>query len=385
MLYNEFLDVCVKDYLKNIHRYDFHMGNSSLYKMKHTKEKLEKLRNVFKGKQTLLIVMQNTPDPDAIASACGLRELALHLGDIHCTLAYGQTIGRAENHELIHYLSLHFHPFDEIDIQQYDLIALVDTQPGTGNNPLPVNVSSHIVIDHHPMRRMSRVVPFTDVRSNYGATSTILWEYLSEAQIALDISLATALLYGISSDTQDLGRDTYEADIRAVEHLYPLANKRMLAQIQRGRVPSDYYQMLNTALTHTMLYDYCAISNLGEISNPDMISEVADLLLRHEDVNWTLCFGFQADKALLSIRTQDPKRRADEVVRRIVSHLGTGGGHASMAGGQIPLHPNRPIEIEKQNLEKKIHERFLQILKIRRRRGKSLVHTNTPNHQKQNQ
>jgi nanoRNase/pAp phosphatase (c-di-AMP/oligoRNAs hydrolase) len=352
--------------------------------MKRTKEKLKKLQHVINSNHTILILMQNTPDPDAVASACALREVAHHLGDIHCTLAYGQTVGRAETRELIHYVGLHFHRFGEIEHQQFDLIALVDTQPGTGNNPLPIDIPTHIVIDHHPIHRVTRTVPFTDIRSHYGAASTILWEYLSEAQISIDIPLATALLYGIRSDTQDLERDTQEADIRAIESLYPLANKRMLGQIQRGQVPGDYYQILVTALTHTTIYGSCAISNLGEMSNPDMVGEVADLLLRHEKLDWTLCFGFYAGKTLLSLRTQDTKRRANEVVRRVVSRLGTGGGHASMAGGQIPLSSTRPTEIEKSNLEKKIRNRFLQALKIRCRRGFPLVHTNKLAHQKQN-
>ena len=180
-------------------------------------------------------------------------------------------------------------------------------------------------------------------------------------------------MYGIRSDTQDLERDAHEADIRAIESLYLLANKRMLGQIQRGQVPGDYYQMLTTALNNTKLYGHCAISNLGDISNPDMIGEVADLLLRHADVKWTLCFGFYAGETLLSIRTQDTKSRADEVIRQVVSRLGTGGGRASMAGGQIPLNPNRPIEAEKRNLEKKIDERFLQALRMKRRKGTPLL------------
>jgi nanoRNase/pAp phosphatase (c-di-AMP/oligoRNAs hydrolase) len=250
---------------------------------------------------------------------------------------------------------------------------LVDTQPGTGNNPLSVEVLPDIVIDHHPIRRATRKVTFTDVRSNYGATSTILWEYLSEAQIAPNLRLATALLYGIRSDTQDLGRESSKADVEAMEALYPLANKRMLSQIQRGRVPSAYYQMLATALANTTIYGTFAISDLREVENPDMIGEVADLLLRHEKVNWTLCYGVHAGRMLLSLRTQDTQHDAGEVMRRIVYRIGTGGGHASMAGGQISLRPQGDGEPDRARLKRLIRERLVRAIRVTRRRGTQLV------------
>ena len=41
------------------------------------------------------------------------------------------------------------------------------------------------------------MVPFTDIRSGYGATSTILTEYLEACEADVSQRLATALLYGI--------------------------------------------------------------------------------------------------------------------------------------------------------------------------------------------
>lgn len=358
-------------------------------KIHRTKDKLAKITNMLQAGGTLLVVMQDNPDPDAIASAAALRELANSTANVSCLLAYGDSIGRAENRELAHYLGLKFHRFSEVKRQQYDRVALVDTQPGTGNNPLPAGFLPYIVIDHHPVRRATRSVPFTDIRRHYGAASTILWEYLSAAQIVPEMPLATALLYGIRSDTQDQARESTKADIEAMEVLYPLANKRMLGQIQRGRVPATYYQMLATALARSTIYGHCIISDLGDVDNPDMIGEVADLLLRHEKVNWTLCYGFHGGRdpvtrlsspkssreprILLSLRTQDTRRQANDIMRRIVHRIGTGGGHASMAGGQIFLHQGRDRQAERARLERLIRERLLRALRATHRRATQLV------------
>jgi nanoRNase/pAp phosphatase (c-di-AMP/oligoRNAs hydrolase) len=338
-----------------------------------TRDKLKKLKSLWARGESLLIVMQNNPDPDAIAAACALRELANKTAGLSCRLAYGGTIGRAENRELVQYLGLGFYHFHKINHQKSDLIAMVDTQPAAGNNPLPAGVEPDIIIDHHPAIEASKNVTFTDIRENYGATSTILWEYLSQAQIAPEMPLATALLYGIRSDTQDLGREATQADIDAIESLYPLANKRMLSQIQQGQVPSAYYQMLSAALNNTKQYGHCLICNIGEIDNPDMIGEVADLLLRHEDVDWVMCYCLFDNQMLISFRTQDNSLSAGEVARKVVDKLGSGGGHDRMAGGQIQLKQGQFSKFHRNKLSRLIQNRFLKTIRIRTRKARPLV------------
>jgi nanoRNase/pAp phosphatase (c-di-AMP/oligoRNAs hydrolase) len=338
-----------------------------------TKNKLRKLKGILQNNSTLLIVMQDNPDPDAIAASSALKELVNKTTDISCQLAYGGTIGRAENRELASYLGFNFHPFENVDPLNFDLLALLDTQPGTGNNPLSAEFLPDIVIDHHPIRPVTRSVTFTDIRKSYGSTSTIMWEYLSAAKITPEIPIATALLYGIRSDTQDLGREAIKADINAMEALYPMANKRMLSQIQRGRVPSAYFQMLSTALANTRIYGRCSICNIGNIDNADMIGEVADLLLRHEEIDWILCYGFFNERLLISLRTKDKTFQAGDVISRIVRGIGTGGGHASMAGGQIPLRKGKKVTFERNYLKRLIRERFLKVLRVKNKRGQTVV------------
>jgi len=250
---------------------------------------------------------------------------------------------------------------------------MVDTQPGTGNNSLPLSIEPDIVIDHHTIRPQTRTVTFTDIRSNYGATSTILVEYLIEAGITPDTPLATALLYGIRSDTQDLGREASRFDIEAIEFLYPYANKRMLGVIQRGKVPRVYYQMLADALRNARVQGPAIVTDLGEIDNPDMIAEVADLLLREDETTWTMCTGFWKDKLLISIRTSEESNLAEKVIRRIVARRGTGGGHLTYAGGQIPLMSG--TKAVREELVQDIQQRFLAAISAQDAEGARLVKT----------
>ena len=93
------------------------------------------------------------------------------------------------------------------------------------------------MIDHHPDWGTIGAVPFVDLRANYGATSTIVTEYLEAAEVPLEPRIATALFYGIASETQHLGRETYATDILASQYLYPYVNKRLLSSYREPSPP----------------------------------------------------------------------------------------------------------------------------------------------------
>ena len=325
---------------------------------KKTRLKFPVLAGLLKDKSSLLIVMQDNPDPDSIAAAVALRRLANAVAGLKCSITHGGTVGRSENRALVQYLNLNMLQCGQVKFEQYDLIAIVDTQPGTGNNCLPQDTMPQIVFDHHPFRSTTRLCEFYDVRREYGATSTILLEYFQQAELVPDVPIATALLYAIRSDTQDLGREATQADIRAIELLFPIANKRMLSEIQRGSVPKEYFRMLSEALQNARVYGQSIVTHIGQINNPDMIGEVADLFLREDETNWTMCTGFFEGKLLISIRTSQEENRADKAVKFIVVRKGTGGGHLTYAGGQVPL--KKDSESERRKLKKFIENKFLQ-------------------------
>jgi len=338
---------------------------------KKTRLKYPKLVKLLQNKTSLLIVMQDNPDPDSIAAAVALRKFANTVAGLKCSIAHGGTVGRGENRALVQYLSLNLLQCSQIKFKQYDLIAIVDTQPGTGNNSLPKETVPNIVFDHHPFKNTTRLCEFYDVRRKYGATSTILLEYFSKADLVPDMTLATAMLYAIRSDTQDLGREATQTDIKAFDFLYPLANKRMLSEIQRGSVPKEYFRMLSEALQNARVYGNAIITNIGQINNPDMIGEVADLFLREDETHWTMCTGYFEGRLLISIRTSQEQNRADKAIKRIVARRGTGGGHLTYAGGQIPL--KNDTESGRRKLKKHIEKKFLRAAGISQARPSKLV------------
>lgn len=299
--------------------------------------------------------MQDNPDPDAIASALAIREIIHEKLRKRAVIGYGGTFGRAENRAMVHALSIEARPIATEDVAKYKTIILVDTQPKSGNNILPSAREADIVIDHHMMRKKAKwSAALADVRTEYGAASTIVYEYLVAAGITPAARLATALFYGIQSDTQELGRETSPADIQAFQELFLAADKTLLARIRRAPLDAEYFCQLRDALERSQIADGVVFTSLPTSNNPDIYAELADLLLRLESVRCSVCFGPSGDTIQISARSVDARSNTADRMSKVVDGLGTGGGHATMAGGQVPLkgEPGRRMQLVQQRIIK---------------------------------
>lgn len=283
----------------------------------------------------LIILPHDNPDPDALASAATLRYIAKELAGREATIGLGGFVGRAENSAMVRYLNIPLVPVAELPLDATSVVALVDTQPGRQNNSLPRGVPASIVIDHHP-QYAAMDAAFSDMRDGYGATSTILTEYLMDPRLPMEPKIATALFFGIMAETQDLGREASAPDMAATHFLYPHTNKRRLAKIENARVPREYFAAFRQAIDAAMIYDRAVLSILGDLRYPDMVAEMADFLLRLEGIEWSAAIGRHREFLYVSLRTTHRDVNAGDLLQRV---LGSdhAGGHDMIAGGRVAL------------------------------------------------
>ncbi|HKJ04902.1 MAG TPA: DHH family phosphoesterase [Geopsychrobacteraceae bacterium] len=325
----------------------------------------------MRGRGRILIVTHDNPDPDAIAAAVALRHLLLVQTGQDAVVTFGGIIGRSENRLMVEELEIDLKPISTLDLEQFDIVCMVDTQPGTGNNSYPVGKPVHLVIDHHAPRAELQQVIWVDVREEYGAAATILYEYLCSQNIRLNTRLATSLYYAIKSETQDLGREWSKADREAYLKLLPISNNRILFRITHPPVPGNYFTTFNRAMKNARIYDYVLVFNLFEIDNPDIVAELADFMLRHEGVMHVMGLGWYDGAEVVSLRTLDPEIRLGQVVQKIFHDMGTSGGHGMTAGGQIrPMSSAKSAQVE---LEQLLTSRFLDIVGLKPTLGEPLV------------
>ena len=322
------------------------------------------------------MMCHNNPDPDTIASAAALKNIFAQTLRCKAVIGYDGIVGRAENRELVRRLKIDMIHITELSFSDFSVIALVDSQPHTGNNAIPRKVLPHIVIDHHPLRRDTARCAFYDIRPRYGSSSTILTEYLQELDLKIDRRLATALYYGLKTDTNGLSRSFMKVDLDAFNYLFPKIAPRTLAGIENPSVPKSYYLKFAGAIAHSVQYADAIISYMGNLNNPDITGEMADFLLRMENIRWTLCMGEFKDDLMLSVRTSRRGWMAGKIALRIVKGLGTGGGHEKAAGGRISLRGLKPEG--RAQITQKVTDRFLKTLGIQDREGKPLIAASPP-------
>jgi nanoRNase/pAp phosphatase (c-di-AMP/oligoRNAs hydrolase) len=321
--------------------------------------KLKELLEALSGSRSLLILTHDNPDPDGVSAASCLRYIVSKKLGIMPRIGYGGVVGRAENRAMLRLLKIHTTKLTESAIRRHKSVILIDTQPMTGNNSLPGNVKALGVIDHHPQRRSTKA-PFLDIRPNYGASATLLTEYLFASGLDIPTNLATALFYGIASETQDLGREVSEADKKAYLALSPKTNWRLLSRIRRPHLEKGHFVYLARAIRNALGYKHATATNLGKVEYADIVAEVAELLIMLRRITWCLCTGRYKDTILISLRTSRVKGRAGKLARRVVGSTGTAGGHDMIAGGQVDC--TGKTEAERDQMERKLIESFLRLM-----------------------
>ena len=321
--------------------------------------RVERVRRHLAPADRLLIMMQDDPDPDAIASALALKVL-LGRSKAAATIATFGTITRPENRAMLRVLEIEVEQIKPRAVGDYDIVAMVDTQPSFFEEAFG---EVDLVIDHHPEEVPARA-RLKDIRPAYGATSTILTEYLRAVDVRLTQRLATALLYGISADTLHLERGATRADRNAFTFLHAHANHSALRRIERPELSNAALDVLAAGLARRRIEAGVVFVHLGPVGYPELIAQFADLFLQVEGAEWSVVSGIVEGDLHVSVRNVGYIRAAGDVVRGAFGALGSAGGHRSMAKAVIPLRDWRRQagDTSDDALARGIAQRFLRAL-----------------------
>ncbi len=299
------------------------------------------LRTLLDPREKVGILLQPDPDPDGIACGFALRAILGRKRTTAPLISFGP-VERPENKALVEALGLEVRVITPDELDEFDGLVLVDVQPNVFGENAPARVRSvDAVIDHHPERSGYDTV-IKDIRPSYGATASILTEYIRAVEMEASTGLMTGLLYGIKSDTQYLGRQTSKRDMMSFAYLHAYHSPALLQRIERPALPIDGLRALGRALSRTEVRDGIHVLVLGRVRE-DVIPQVADMALQAEGAEWAVAAGIVGSDLTFSVRNVGYVRAAGDVVRAVVEGLGAGGGHRSMAKGVIPLKAFRKV------------------------------------------
>ncbi|AZH25515.1 DHH family phosphoesterase [Haloplanus aerogenes] len=300
-------------------------------------ERVCRLLNVLRSIDgRLAVVMHDNPDPDAIASALALVHIAETVG-LDADPCYFGEISHQENRALVNLLDLDLWNVESAEeLAEYAGVALVDhSRPGV-NDGLDPDTEVDVVIDHHPPRAPVEA-RFLDLRSDVGATSTLLAKYLERLGQTPSREVATALLYGIRIDTRDFTREAVDSDFEAAAFLLPHVDESVLERVEEPSMSADVLATLAAAIRNREVRGEVLTSGVGRIRDRDVLAQAADKLLDMEGIGIAVVHGFMEETVYVSARARGTDVDLGEVLRDALGPIGSAGGHADMAGAQIPL------------------------------------------------
>ena len=286
--------------------------------------------------ERLAVVCHDNPDPDCIASALAVRTIATESGVGDIDILYGGEVSHQQNRAFVNLLGVSMSRFDEADLGMYDVIGFVDHSQKGANNSVPEDAKIDFVIDHHPPEN-GVDAGFVDVREEFGATTTILVEYLRELSITPETETATALLFAIRAETLEYLRDTTPMEYDASRYLHELADIDLLERMTNPAFTPETLDTIGEAILGREVRASSLVAGVGVITERDALPQAADYLMRLEGISTVLVFGVVEDEIEISARSKDSRVDLNQVMRDAFGDVGSAGGHRAMAGAQVPL------------------------------------------------
>jgi nanoRNase/pAp phosphatase (c-di-AMP/oligoRNAs hydrolase) len=328
----------------------------------HARRLVKFLTEKGKSISPLTILTHDHPDPDSLASAWALAHLAQHLGKVRSRIVYGGMIGRAENRIMAERLFVPARVLRKGELAGVQHLALVDTQQPFKNNRCPPRRIPDLIVDHHP-RHADTQADLALIDEEVGATTTILVEALVLAGLRVPGRLATAIVYGIGSETQNLGREATPRDMDAYQIFWPKANMKTLWRISYPQRSEEFFGTLARGLRDTFVVGRVVGVHLGDVRTPDRVAQIADFLMTLEKARWSIVTARYQGRLHVSLRSNDAGAGAGRLLKRLLGGGNRGGGHAMIAGGSLDLGAGAS-EAAWREAEDKVVEDFLASLDL---------------------
>ncbi|NIL97058.1 MAG: hypothetical protein GTO53_05875 [Planctomycetales bacterium] len=323
-----------------------------------TQKRSTQLLDVLAGYDQLLIVMHDNPDPDAIASGWAVQTLIEEKLGTPTRLIGGGAIVRAENLHMVELLGPPIQLVLSVEVPDNCATVLVDCALGASNQLLTRSATKPVaIIDHHMTECQDADVSFVDIRPDVAASATIAADYLREQQIEPGPKLATALVYAMRTETRGCETHHSPLDNAVLVWLTERAEPALLAEIENAPLSRRYFADLAAAMHETAIYKDTAFCMLPHAAGPEIVGEVADLLIRCRGIHRALCAAVVDDDLLLSARTERGSDNACLLLQRTLAGIGGCGGHGHRAGGKIAHVNGNRHRVEK--MHQQVRQRWL--------------------------
>ena len=312
--------------------------------------RLHELMDIFSRSGRWLICI--SADPDAMASALALQRI-MSRRVMQADIASANEVSRLDNLSMMRYLRIPVARLSPELLPRYDHFAIVDSQPH--HNPQFDGIPFSVIIDHHPPPEDPFPAEYSVIKPEYGATSTLFAEILYNLHLRPGKLLATALQFGIKTDTNSFARHCGEADLRAYHYLAKFADQALLARIVRSEFHRSWLAYFAKACV-TMLNASPGerLVHVGDVASPDILVAIADFFMRFYGINWVAVSGIFCETVVVIYRGEGVRRNMGRLAGEHFGDIGSAGGHPGMARAEFPVSALAGADVELF-----IHQRIL--------------------------
>jgi len=309
------------------------------------------------------IFIHDDPDLDAIASAMALEEICEH-ENVEAETYFAGSFGHPETEIFMQNADFIIKKIDENTVDEIlesaKKIAFLDFAETSISNTLPDDIEPDIIIDHHHTNKDVRAKEYTEIRSDFGATSTLMTKHLSNLDIQIPSILASALLVGIKVDTNDYTKNISASDYKVISYLSAIADKDILDVLENTPIYSETVSAMGRAISNREFKDSVLTTFSGNISHKDDIAQIANFLLRERDILTVLVYGIKDDKIQMSARSKDLQLNIGKIMEKAYSDIGEGGGHPHAGGGEVALDKFSDVEEAVEKIKKLFHDEVFE-------------------------
>ncbi|MEJ2032314.1 MAG: DHHA1 domain-containing protein [Deltaproteobacteria bacterium] len=299
---------------------------------KTAKERLQEFWQNFEKDDDVLIVIN--ADPDALAGALAVKKL-LRYRVKNVVIGYPNEIRRLSNIVMLELLKIPAERLNNLKVKDYTKKILIDSQPL--HHPSFENIGFDAVIDHHPVTT-GWEASYIDIRPDYGASATMLVEYLRAAEIKPSVALATALFYAIKVDTHNFEKRANLSDAIQFRYLFNIANQNLVRKIELSELRLSELNYFRTALTEMKVSsNHRLYAHVGRVRNPDILVMIADFLNKVHSLAWVFVSGIHGERLVVIFRCDGYKKNAGKLAEKIFADSGSAGGHREAARAEVPL------------------------------------------------
>ena len=280
----------------------------------------------------IVIQCHDNPDADALASGYALKwYLKKHGKEARFIYGGRSPISKSNLVLMKENLDIPVEYVNELEPPQ--LLVTVDCQYGE-SNVKHFEAQNIATIDHH---QISGTLPeMAALRSNYGSCSTVIFELmqLEDIDINEDVNIATALYYGLMTDTGGFEEISHPSD----RDLRDYAKPRMadIVLFKNSNLSKDELVIAGDALKNAY-YDEESLYAIVESMpcDPNILGIISDMTLEVDSIDACLVYSVMPFGVKISVRSCVREIKASELAAFLASGYGGGGGHLIKAGGLL--------------------------------------------------